>query len=132
MNNPIKFGVCQLFDGQLWIFISREKIDEKASTHQFQHVSNFCQNIVVEVVEERNGLQEPDILLDPLEAGAHHDLLECSTVQDPDAGVRFDSCRAEIYSRYSAFVWDDMQIRSRLGNFVIVTASLEILTPSLT
>lgn len=60
-------------------------------TYEFQHVGDLAQHVIVEILQERHGLEELDVLLDALEAGAHHDLLEGSPIQHPNARVRLES-----------------------------------------
>jgi hypothetical protein len=58
-----------------------------AETYHFKYISNLGQHIIIEVVKQWNTVKEVDIVLQPLESCAHHNLLEYPSVKHPHLGV---------------------------------------------
>ncbi|KAK3930883.1 KH homology domain-containing protein 4 [Frankliniella fusca] len=55
------------------------------------HVGDLVQRADGEVLEQRDGREEAEVLLNALHPGAHHDLLEHLAVQNPDLQVAFQT-----------------------------------------
>lgn len=74
---PAKFEHCK------W----RASYNFVRQTYNFQTISYLCQEVIIQVLQQRHWFEEVDVVLQPLHAGAHHDLLEDFTVQHPDFGI---------------------------------------------